>query len=401
MTRTSPLAGPDRSAPRASAASRPSGSARLVVHMLERLSVGSLSMRFPDGDSRRFGAGAPHGEIVLHNWKVCEAAFRRGDIGVGETYIAGDWTTPDLPALMDVMVANRNAIEAVIYGAWWGRLLSRIRHLGRRNSRAGSRRNVHAHYDIGNAFYAEWLDSSMTYSSACFDDGRSAADASPPADFDDLPRARPGDRLRLGGFARQAARQGLRTTGITLSQEQFEWARRAAGDDAERPAFRICDYRDVEGRFDGIVSVEMFEAVGERYWPSFFARLDRCLAPGGSAIVQTITIAESLYDDYRRSSDFIQQYIFPGGMLASVGAFTRAAAAGGFEVVDASPSARTTARTLGAWRWRFHRRERGVCAAGFDAAFLRTWSFYLAYCAAAFRHANTDVVQFRLRRAGR
>ena len=184
------------------------GSARLIVRMLDRLSVGSLTVRFPDGQSQRFGHGSPHAEIVLANWKVCDAALKSGDIGFGETYIAGDWTTPDLLALMNVMVANRNAIEAVIYGTWWGRILYRLRHVMRRNTRTGSKKNIHAHYDLGNPFYRIWLDRSMTYSSALFGDGRRAADASARDDFAGLATAQQAkyervlDRLALAPGAR-------------------------------------------------------------------------------------------------------------------------------------------------------------------------------------------------------
>ena len=393
---------------------RPTRSARLVIRLMEKLSIGSLAVRFPDGSSRRFGRGdAPHGEIVLHDWTVCDAALKSGDIGFGETYIAGGWTTPDLPAVMDVMVANRGAIEAVIYGTWWGRAFHRLRHLLRRNSRAGSRRNIHAHYDLGNAFYALWLDESMTYSAALFADDR---EGSPRDDFARLPAAQAAkyarvlDRLALapgervleigcgwGGFAQAAAARGLDVTGVTLSTEQLAWAREAIGP-TSGVELRIEDYRDLDAQYDGIASIEMFEAVGERYWSDYFATLRRCLKPGGRAVVQTITIDDRLFDDYRKSSDFIQQYVFPGGMLPSPTVFRRQAEAAGFAVVDAFAFGRDYGRTLAAWLDRFTTRERAVRDAGFDTRFVRTWSFYLAYCAAAFRHRNTDVVQFTLRR---
>jgi cyclopropane-fatty-acyl-phospholipid synthase len=392
-------------------------SARLVVKMLERLSFGSLTVRFPDGASQRFGTGMPHAEIVLANWKVCDAALKSGDIGFGETYIAGDWTTPDLLALMNVMVANRNAIEAVIYGTWWGRALYRIRHLTRRNTRTGSKRNIQEHYDIGNSFYQLWLDGSMTYSSALFADGLDAANASVRDDLAVLPIAQAAkyarviDELALpagarvleigcgwGGFAEAAARRGLRVTGLTLSHEQLELAHERIGgsglDDLAKVELR--DYRDVTGMYDGIASIEMFEAVGERYWSDYFACIKAHLKPGGRASIQTITIAERFFDDYRKSSDFIQQYVFPGGMLPSVTAFTRAARAAGLRVVERFAFGQDYARTLAAWMWRFGEREREVRDNGFDTAFIRTWNFYLAYCAAAFRFENTDVVQFTL-----
>ncbi|MGI9026333.1 MAG: class I SAM-dependent methyltransferase [Burkholderiaceae bacterium] len=395
-------------------------SARLIVKMLQKLSIGSLTVRFPDGQSVRFGQGAPHAEVALSNWNVCDAALKRGDIGFGETYIAGDWTTPDLLALMNVMVANRNAIEAVIYGSWWGRLLYRVRHLLRRNTRTGSKKNIHAHYDIGNDFYKLWLDDSMTYSSALFGDPRDAADACARTDFEALPLAQVAkyqrilDELRVapgasileigcgwGGFAETAAKRDLSVTGLTLSNEQLVLAEERIRTRRleDRVMLKLCDYRDIEGSYDGIASIEMFEAVGETYWESYFDCIKRLLKPEGRAAIQTITIAEHLFADYRCSSDFIQQYIFPGGMLPSPSAFRKAAQAAGLRVVEEHAFGQDYARTLAAWFVRFVEHERAVRDGGFDTAFIRTWSFYLAYCAAAFRYRNTDVVQFTLEHA--
>jgi cyclopropane-fatty-acyl-phospholipid synthase len=390
--------------------------ARFIVHLLDRLAVGSLTVRFPDGRSGTFGRGAPHADIALANWNVCQASLKRGDIGFGETYVAGDWSTSDLGALMNVMVANRGAIEAVIYGTRLGRLLYRLKHLFRRNTRTGSRRNIQEHYDIGNAFYATWLDASMTYSSALFGE-TTAPEPGPAADFAALPAAQQAkyarvlDELALpagarvlelgcgwGGFAEAAARSGLDVTGITLSVEQRAFAdeRIAAADVAQRARFELCDYRDTAGQYDGIASIEMFEAVGETFWPSYFACVKARLKPGGRAVVQTITIAEHLFDDYRKGSDFIQQYVFPGGMLPSATAFGDAAAAAGLRIVRRFAFGQDYARTLAAWMYRFGQRENVVREQGFDTAFVRTWNFYLAYCAAGFRFENIDVVQFTL-----
>ena len=393
--------------------------ARFVVKMMERMSIGSLTAQYPDGSSARFGHGQPHAEIVLANWKVCEAAFKSGDIGFGETWIAGDWTTPDLLALMNVMVANRTAIEAVIHGKWWGRLLHRVKHLLNRNTRTGSKKNIHAHYDIGNAFYKLWLDPTMTYSSALFADDVPASAANVRDDFARMPEAHDAkyrrvlDRLALapgqrvleigcgwGGFAEAAARDGFEVTGLTLSAEQFAYAREriAAAKLEDRVELRIQDYRDANGQYDGIASIEMFEAVGENFWPDYFDCIKRNLKPGGRVVVQTITIADALFADYRKSSDFIQQYIFPGGMLPSVAVFREQVRRAGLVIVDQLAFGQHYARTLAAWLTRFLASERAVRAAGFDTAFIRTWAFYLAYCAAAFRHENTDVVQFTLER---
>ena len=351
---SSPFEAATEAATRGSAApaiDMPRAAQLVAADAAQAVGSGSLTVRFPGGRVEQFGHGAPHAEIVLTNWKVCEAALKRGDIGFGESYIAGDWTTPDLLALLNVMVANRNAIEAVIYGTWWGRLLYRVRHLLRRNTRTGSRKNIHAHYDIGNAFYRLWLDETMTYSSALFADDRPAADTEAVDDFAALPTAQAAkyarvlDRLAVapdahvleigcgwGGFADAAAARGVRVTGLTLSTEQRDLAveRLTAAGHADAVTIALRDYRDLEGQYDGIASIEMFEAVGEAYWADYFAAIKRHLKPGGRAVIQTITIADRLFDDYRSSSDFIQQYVFPGGMLPSPSAFRARDACGRF-----------------------------------------------------------------------
>jgi cyclopropane-fatty-acyl-phospholipid synthase len=390
-------------------------SARLVLKLMEKMSEGSLTVTVPSGSTLRFGRGEPHADIVLSNWNVCDAALKNGDIGFGETYIAGDWGTSNLSALMHVMVANRNAIEAVIYGKWWGKIFYRLRHLLHRNTRVGSRKNIHAHYDIGNPFYQLWLDGTMTYSSALYsaladpgDDVEQMADAQ-RAKYRRILEclgARPGQRLLeigcgWGGFAEVAAETGLHVTGITLSTEQLAYARERlarAGLDM-RAELRLEDYRDTSEQFDLIASIEMFEAVGEKYWPSYFETLKRRLKPGGRAVIQTITIADELFPAYRKSSDFIQQYIFPGGMLPTPAIFRDYARRAGLTVTDAFAFGQDYARTLHAWLRSFYSHEREIRDQGFDTPFVRTWAFYLAYCEAAFRHANTDVIQFTLEHA--
>jgi cyclopropane-fatty-acyl-phospholipid synthase len=386
--------------------------ARIVMKLMEQMTRGSLSVTLPDGSTKVFGEGLPHAEIVLANWNVCEASFKNGDIGFGETYIAGDWSTPNLSALLDVMLGNRNEFEAVFYGTWWGKLISRAKHLLNRNTRTGSKKNIHAHYDIGNDFYRLWLDQSMTYSSALFEGLEGSGD-----DVLDMEKAQHAKYQRIlsqlelgvdarvleigcgwGGFAELAAKAGSHVTGLTLSNAQLELAKtrlEAAGVSAMCD-LKLQDYRDERGQYDGIASIEMFEAVGESFWPSYFETLKRSLASGGRAVIQTITIDDTLFAAYRKSSDFIQQYIFPGGMLPSKPVFTAHAQRAGLKVVDAFSFGQDYARTLHAWLRSFYANERAVRAQGFDTAFIRTWAFYLAYCEAAFRHANTDVVQFTL-----
>ena len=394
-------------------ASKAPASARVILSLLSQLRHGALTVHLPDGAVRHFGnATAERQAIVLElkNWQLFNAALRSGDIGFAESYIAGDWTTTDLPALIELMARNRDAIEELVYGSWWGSLVYRLRHLLNRNSKAGSRKNIHAHYDIGNAFYRLWLDPSMTYSSALYgeltgDNLELAQAAKYRRILDQL--ALPPDARVLeigcgwGGFAEMAARAGSSVVGVTLSTEQLAYAKariERAGL-AEQVDLQLCDYRDSSGQFDAIASIEMFEAVGESYWPSYFACIAARLKPGGRACVQTITIADELFERYRKSTDFIQQFIFPGGMLPSPTVFAQQAAAHGLKVVDQFGFGLDYARTLATWRVAFHSQLEQVRAQGFDDTFIRTWEFYLCYCEAAFRAKNTDVMHFTLVKA--
>ena len=386
--------------------------ARAVFRLLAQLRYGSLDVRLPDGTMAHFGneaSGGPRAAIALRNWNACAAALKSGDIGFAETYIAGDWTTPDLATLLKVFTANRDAVEQVIYGSWWGSLLYRARHLFNRNSRRGSKKNIHAHYDLGNAFYRLWLDPTMNYSSAWFEGDRSrdlvAAQAAKTRRALVECAVEPGDRVLeigcgWGALAELATREfGAELTGVTLSSEQLDWARKrlaAAGLDGD---LRLQDYRDIDDApFDAIVSIEMFEAVGRRYWPAFFTTVASRLKPGGRACIQSITIRDDLWQRYVRSTDFIQQYVFPGGLLPSREEFRKAAEAAGLEVVGEFDFGADYAETLRRWRERFLRAETAVHELGFDTRFIRIWEFYLAYCEAAFAAGNTSVVQFTLRR---
>ncbi len=407
MTRSTALAptAPPTSAP---------ASARAVFRLLEGLRHGALDVQLPDGASAQFGSpGGRRAAIRLHNWNVCAAALKAGDIGFAESFIAGDWSSPDLSALLELLVANRDAVESVIYGHWWGSVLHRVRHLLNRNSRRGSRRNIHAHYDLGNEFYRLWLDPTMNYSSAWFEGDRSRDLVG--AQHAKVRRALaecgvgPGDRVLeigcgWGALAEFAAREfGATVTGVTLSSEQLAWAQRrldAAGlpGDLRYQDYRELDRSEGEGRFDAVVSIEMFEAVGREYWPGYFATLSRQLKADGRACVQTITIRDDLFERYVRSTDFIQQYIFPGGLLPSDREFRAAARRAGLEVVNTLDFGFDYAETLRRWRERFLAADGAVRQLGFDTRFMRTWEFYLAYCEAAFAAGNTSVVQYTLRK---
>ncbi len=387
--------------------------ARAVLGMLSRLKHGVLELRLPDGSSARFGEGTPSASVRVGDWNVFARALRSGDIGFAEGFIAGEWDSPDLTALLTMLIANRDELERVVYGSWWGSLLYRARHALNRNSRRGSAKNIHAHYDLGNEFYAQWLDPTMSYSGAWFEGDRSRplAQAQQAKVRRALNEAGVTSGSRLleigcgwGGLAEVAARDfGAQVTGVTLSREQLAWARQrvVASSLAERCELRLQDYRDLavehEGKpFDAIVSIEMFEAVGREYWDRYFDTLRRCLKPGGLACIQSITIRDDLFDRYLRSTDFIQQYIFPGGLLPSVSHFGAQARRFGFSVERKLSFGLDYAETLRRWRAAFVQGElRGL---GFDDRFMRIWQFYLAYCEAAFTLRNTDVVQFTLRR---
>jgi cyclopropane-fatty-acyl-phospholipid synthase len=391
------------------------GSARTTLKLLLRLKHGTLTVFLPGGSVQRFGSGqAPLASLHLHNWNACSAALRSGDIGFAESYIAGDWTTPNLSDLLQVLIANRNEVEDVIYGSWLGRLVYRVKHLLNRNTKANSQKNIHAHYDLGNAFYELWLDGTMNYSSAIFETPDTSMKDAQNAKVRralNMARVKPGDRVLeigcgWGALAEMAVTEfDASLVGVTLSTEQLAWAqaRMARAAAAAKADLRLQDYRDigktsVEEPFDAICSIEMVEAVGREYWPEYFQTVARLLKPGGHACIQSIVIADELFDRYVSSTDFIQQYIFPGGCLPCPREFRAQAAAAGFDVVDEFSFGPDYARTLKLWRDDFMSQELRVLQLGFDKRFIRIWEFYLAYCEAAFAEANTSVMQFTLRK---
>ncbi len=397
--------------------------ARTAIKLLQRLRHGVLTVHFPDGSTRRFGETAlerridqvPSTEatLTLHNWNVCAAALKSGDIGFAETFISGDWSTPNLTELLKVFVANRREIEDIIHGSWAGRLWYRVKHLLNHNSKANSRKNIHAHYDLGNTFYALWLDPTMNYSSAWFAGDLTqtlpAAQAAKVARALRQAKVKPGDRvLEIGcgwGALAEAAVQdfGASVVGVTLSREQLDFASHrlnaltTSHGDSGSFDLRLQDYRDIDDApFDAICSIEMVEAVGQAYWPGYFKTLSRLLKPGARACIQTIVIDDALFERYVTSTDFIQQYIFPGGCLPCPREFRKQAAQAGLLVVDELPFGRDYAETLRRWRAAFLDQKKPVEALGFDPRFLRIWEFYLCYCEAAFDAGDTDVVQFTL-----
>jgi len=374
---------------------------RLVFELLEKLQGGLLEIRLPGGDCRLFGDGEHGVTLHVHDEAMFGQVLAKGDIGLTEAYLDGQWDSPDITGLMTLLAANREQLKKAVYGSWRNLLAARIRHWLNNNSRSGSKRNIMAHYDLGNDFYRLWLDPSMSYSAAIYrqaDDG--SLETAQHAKYRRILNclsAEPGQTVLeigcgWGGFADMAVQYGLKTTGVTLSPAQLEWAQKRV------PAadLRLQDYRDLDEQFDHVVSIEMFEAVGERWWPTYFKTLAKSLKPGGKAVVQSITIRDDIFPEYRRSTDFIQQYIFPGGMLPSRAAFRAAAAKQGLVVREEFAFGRDYARTLAEWRHAFEARWPDIQKLGFDEPFRRLWRMYLCYCEAGFLAGNIDVVQFEL-----
>ncbi|MDD2885118.1 MAG: cyclopropane-fatty-acyl-phospholipid synthase [Dechloromonas sp.] len=374
---------------------------RIVFDLLAQLRHGLLEIRLPDGRCALFGEGAQRLSLQVHDEVFFSRVLARGDIGLAESYLDGCWDAPDLTGLLQLLAANRDVLRRAVYGSWRQLLAARLRHWLNRNNRAGSKRNIMAHYDLGNDFYRLWLDETMSYSSALYrpgdDDTLATAQQAKYRRILQRLHARPGQRVLeigcgWGGFAEMAVDAGLTVTGVTLSPAQLNWAQRRV----PQADLRLQDYRDLDERFDHVVSIEMFEAVGERWWPSYFAALGKALATDGTAVVQSITIADDLFADYRKGTDFIQQYIFPGGMLPSRQAFRQAAARQGLVVRQEYAFGLDYARTLAEWRAAFEANWSRIAPLGFDDTFRRLWRLYLCYCEAGFRAGNIDVVQFEL-----
>ncbi|WP_151717283.1 SAM-dependent methyltransferase [Gemmobacter serpentinus] len=383
-----------------------------VLRVLERLQAGRLDFVLPDG--RRFraegSAPGPQAEIIVRNPDVFARLIREGDLGFSDAYVEGEWDTPDLQAFMDlVQQPANNAVNDGFPGMGLIRAYERMRHWMRGNSRRQARKNISFHYDLGNDFYALWLDRTMTYSSALFRDPRESLEAAQIAKYAsmvDRIGAQPGDHLLeigcgWGGFAEYAAGQrGLRLTCLTISQEQHDYAqaRMQRAGLSDRVQIRMQDYRDEQGQYDGIASIEMFEAVGEQYWPAYFATLRDCLKPGRNAVLQIITVPDHRFETYRRGVDFIQKYIFPGGMLPSPRALQHEVAQAGLRLAGSLEFGESYSQTLRRWYAGFNAHWPEVRALGFDDRFRRMWNFYLTSCAGAFQGGNCDVTQVTVTR---
>ena len=386
--------------------------AKPFLRLLARLDTGTLTFTSPEGHTSVFVGHrpGPHADIRFADWGVVREILQSADIGLAECYRDHRIASSDLAAFLELCAANARALEAVFYGRPWIALLLRIKHWLRSNTRRQARKNIHAHYDLSNDFYRLWLDRSMTYSSALFaaDTTRSLEEAQRAKYERILTVLNPPAGARIleigsgwGGFAEYAATtRGVLVHGITLSVEQLKFARTriARAGLADRATFELIDYRDVNGTFDYVVSIEMFEAVGERYWSRYFRCLHERLTPGGRAIVQSIVIDEKAFARYRTTSDFIREYIFPGGMLAPVSRFARDAERAGLLVGQPYRFGLDYAETLRRWHDALNANAAQITSLGFDEKFLQLWRFYLCYCEAGFRAGRTDVMQIELAR---
>ena len=378
--------------------------ARRFLSACEGVAHGSLTVITPEGHRHRFGTGRPEAEMEIHDWSAIAAFAARGDIGLGEAYIDGLWDSPDIDALTQLAFANEDAFAGHLHGSLWNRAMFLVTdRLMRRNSRRGSARNIKAHYDVGNDFYRLWLDESMTYSSALFDRGSDSLETAQARKYQrllDATAAGDGRTLEIGcgwgGFAEAAANDGRDLTAITISPAQKAFAEARLGG---RGRIDLRDYRDVQGKFDSIVSIEMIEAVGERYWPTYFRKIKSSLTDSGAAALQAITVKDEIFADYRRRSDFIRHYTFPGGMLLAPAQIRKQAARAGLEAHNMFHFGQDYAETLRRWTRRFEEAAPKIRALGYSEGFLRSWRFYLDICAAAFSTGRTDVVHVELRHA--
>jgi len=377
-----------------------------LFRRLDHLDTGTLTLTTPDGKTRVFSGKTP-GEsatIELRDWRVVSNMMRKGDVGFAEDYRAGNWETDNLTALTTLGLINRNALDRFVAGHGLSRTFSMLSYFLRLNSIKGSRKNIHAHYDLGNDFYKLWLDPSMTYSAAIFKNQNQTLEQAQHNKYhrilDGLDQ-NSGSLLEIGcgwgGFAECAQDRGdFEIKGITLSEEQHDYACNRLGKKAN---IMLEDYRHQEGKFDHIVSIEMFEAVGERYWQTYFNKIASLLNKNGKAVIQTITMNDHDFARYRRGGDFIRSFIFPGGMLPSPSRFHAEVLRSGLKSSKAFYFGQDYARTLECWLNDFDKKRDQVKSLGFDDGFIRLWRFYLAGCIAGFRTGRTNVMQMELSHA--
>jgi cyclopropane-fatty-acyl-phospholipid synthase len=385
---------------------------RLTLGYGSKLQRGTLDLTLPDGRTVRLGGNAPGpaAAMSVHDFGFASRLLRGGDIGIAEAYLRGEWDTPDLTQFLYLFCVNQDWMQKMLIGTPLMRSFQILRHWLNRNTRRQARRNIYAHYDIGNAFYSAWLDPSMTYSSALYEDDTPDLTSAQNNKYRRLAEAidlRPDQKLLeigcgWGGFAEYAARCGARVVGLTISREQRDFAQRRIQEAglAEKVEIRLQDYRDERGQYDRIASIEMIEAVGEQFWPKYFSQLRDRLLPGGLAGIQAITIQDSLFQTYRREVDFIQRYVFPGGMLPSPQVLKALGEKFGVPVIRERIFGEDYAKTLSTWRNNFREAWPNLKPLGFDDRFRRLWEYYLSYCEAGFLSGNIDVRQVVFAKSG-
>ncbi len=382
-----------------------------VFDIVSKLNHGRIDFRLPDGRVFRAQGREPGQavELVIHNPDSFARLIREGDLGFSDAYLEGWWSVSDLQAFMDIVCDSNDEVFNGFPGMGLVRAYERMRHWMNRNSRQQAKKNISYHYDLGNEFYSKWLDDTMTYSSAIFKTGQedlSRAQRAKYASMIELMGVKEGDHVLeigcgWGGFAEYAAKEcGLKVTGLTISQEQHDYAteRMKLAGLSDQVEIVMRDYRDEKGVYDGIASIEMFEAVGEKYWPTYFQTVKDRLKPGCKATLQIITIDNKRFETYRKGVDFIQKYIFPGGMLPSPNALAEQIGRAGLRLVGSIEFGESYSQTLRRWHDTFNDKWDEITDMGFDERFRRMWNYYLTSCAAAFRSGNCDVTQITLSR---
>lgn len=377
-----------------------------TLKSLDKIQNGSLKITTPDGREYGFGGKNPGHEacIRINDWNTFATIALRGDIGLAESYRKGRWDTENLQSLIGLGLQNKSHLENLILGNAAFKKLSALSYLTRLNTIRGSRKNIHDHYDLGNEFYKLWLDPSMSYSSALYKADNENLLSAQHNKYDrilDRMETRAGTVLEVGcgwgGFAERALEKGdYDIKGITISTQQKNFAEKRLGSAAK---IALEDYRLQQGKFDRIVSIEMFEAVGEQFWSTYFGRMHALLKSNGRAVIQTITMNEKDFPRYRKGADFIKSYIFPGGLLPSPSAFRKSSWKSGLRAENEFFFGPDYARTLEEWLKAFDAKKKEVLALGYNEEFTRLWRFYLASCAAAFRHGHINVMQVELRHA--
>lgn len=372
------------------------------LKICEQLKAGSLRVSTPNGHCHQFGDGAPSAEIIVRDWAMASIIAERGDIGLGETFVMGLWETPDLEAFLTLLLENEEVSIPLSGGSRLQKLIFQFTNsFLRRNSRAGSVKNICNHYDVGNNFYELWLDRSMTYSSALYGTESEPLETAQQNKYSRLLSLLPSNANNLleigcgwGGFAQHAAENGRSITGVTVSKAQLEYAQQRLG---RRANIQLRDYRDIKGEYDSIVSIEMIEAVGEKYWPQYFRTIKKSLAEGGTAALQAIIVEDRSFERYKRQSDFIRQYTFPGGMLVAPKSIKHCADRCGLIVNSFDRFGQDYAHTLREWLKRFNGAEAEIRSLGHDNEFIRSWQYYFEFCAAGFAHGkHINVAQIAL-----